>query len=157
LAARRVGYALLVSEALRVVLRAGGRSPAQARRVLSSWLARVCGRGTGPADAPDDATEDLVFAVSEAVTNCVDHAYRGGEPGAIRLVGRLDEDRDRDDGSSSREVTVAVSDEGAWCEPTADPGHRGRGLSMMRASVTAFDLVVGRGGTTVTMTQRLSC
>jgi hypothetical protein len=27
----------------------------------------------------------------------------------------------------------------------------------MRASVTAFDLVVGRGGTTVTMTQRLSC
>ncbi len=149
-----------MSDALRVVLRAGGRSPAQARRVLSSWLARVCGRGTGPAHAAaavDDATEDLVFAVSEAVTNCVDHAYRSGEPGAIRLVGHLDDDCDRDDGGASREVTVAVSDEGAWCEPATEPGHRGRGLSMMRASVTAFDLVSGVGGTTVTLTQRLSC
>jgi serine/threonine-protein kinase RsbW len=133
-----------VTEGLRVELRAGGRSPAQARQAVTGWLRRVCRRGE-----LCEVTDDLVFAVSEAVTNCVDHAYRDGEPGPIRVEGSVVEEPDRS-------VTVAVSDDGAWAEP-GEPGYRGRGLSMIRASVTSLAVDAGRTGTTLTMTQRLGC
>lgn len=136
-----------MTDGLRVVLRAGGRTPALARQAVSRWLAAVCGRAT-----PCDLAEDLVFAVSEAVTNCVDHAYRDRPPGDIRLEGDLS-----DAAGAPRAVTVAVSDDGAWSEPDHDPGFRGRGLSMIRASVTSLNLVAGRCGTTLTMTQQLGC
>ena len=136
-----------MTDGLRVVLRAGGRSPVQARQVVSRWLAAVCGRS-----APCDLADDLVFAVSEAVTNCVDHAYRDRAPGDIRVEGELSAPA-----GAPRTVTVAVSDDGAWSEPDQDPGFRGRGLSMIRASVTSLNLVAGRCGTTLVMTQQLGC
>ena len=136
-----------MTNGLRVVLRAGGRSPAQARQVVSRWLAAVCGRS-----AACDLADDLVFAVSEAVTNCVDHAYRDRAPGDIRLEGDLSTPA-----GAPRTVTVAVSDDGAWEEPAEDPGFRGRGLSMIRSSVTSLNLVAGRCGTTLVMTQQLGC
>lgn len=136
-----------MTDGLRVVLRAGGRTPAQARQVVSGWLAAVCGRS-----APCDLADDLVFAVSEAVTNCVDHAYRDRDPGDIRLEGDLSAPA-----GAPRTVTMAVSDDGAWSEPDQDPGFRGRGLSMIRASVTSLNLVAGRCGTTLVMTQQLGC
>ena len=136
-----------MTNGLRVVLRAGGRSPAQARQVLSRWLAAVCGRS-----AHCDLTDDLVFAVSEAVTNCVDHAYRDREPGDIRVEGSVSASV-----GEPRAVTVEVSDDGAWIEPARDPGFRGRGLEMIRSSVSSLTMVAGRCGTTLTMTQQLGC
>ena len=136
-----------MTEVLRLVLRAGGRPPAQARRAVTGWLAKVCGRA-----ALCDVADDLVFAVSEAVTNCVDHAYRGRAPGDIRVEGSLSAPP-----GAPRAVTVAVSDDGAWSEPDRDPGFRGRGLSMIRSSVTSLNLAAGRCGTTLTMTQQLGC
>ncbi|MCO1658842.1 ATP-binding protein [Pseudonocardia humida] len=136
-----------MTEGLRIVLRAGARSPAQARRVVSGWMARVCGRA-----APCDLADDLVFAVSEAVTNCIDHAYRDRAPGEIRVEGSVSAPA-----GGPRAVTVAVSDDGAWVEPDHDPGFRGRGVEMIRASVSSLTMVAGRCGTTLTMTQQLGC
>lgn len=86
-------------------------------------------------------------AVSELVTNVVEHAYRDGDgrdgPGRVRLQAGL-----TDDGC----LRAVVSDQGRWRH--RDPEHRGLGLRLVERM--ADHLVVTRGtsdhpGTTVTV------
>ena len=104
---------------------------------------------------------DLRCAVSEAVTNCIVHAYRNlpdGEIGYIYISVRL---------YDTREITVEISDNGVGIEnvelarlptyTTGTPGERcGMGFLVME-SFTDFLSVKSRlgKGTTVLMRKKL--
>ena len=101
------------------------------RRVLQDWAL-----ATG---LPATTAADLVLAVYEAMANAAEHAYRN-RPGTIDLLATVDDD----------EVVVTVRDRGDWRPPPADPGHRGRGLMMIR-SMSRAEVEPGPQGTTVRM------
>jgi PAS domain S-box-containing protein len=103
------------------------------RHLLAEWL-----RSEG---VPDSLTADIVLVVNEACSNSVEHAYRGREPGTMRIEATIDE----------RHLTVRVADSGSWKTPPADPGTRGRGLLLMRALSDRVELDGTAEGTTVGM------
>ena len=103
------------------------------RHQLAAWL-----RSAG---VPESLAADIVLVVNEACSNSVEHAYRGREPGTMRI------EATRDD----RHIHVQVSDSGSWKTPPADPGTRGRGLLLMRALSERVDLDGTAEGTTVGM------
>ncbi|MCW0216497.1 MAG: ATP-binding protein [Pseudonocardia sp.] len=153
-----------------VVLPGDAATPARLRRSLAAWLRARCGR-----ERLCETCEDVVLAVNEAVTNCVDHAYgTGPDGGPVTVHGVVDDLPDRPlpapllpDRGSAADVaramtgavglTMSVADEGRWRPPPADPGNRGRGLSMIRACVDDVDIVCTDAGTTVTLRQVLGC
>lgn len=124
----------------RTDLPAEPRTPGRVRRLLSEWLHR--------GGCATETVEDLVLAVNEAVSNCVEHAYPPGAEGTVAVsavaVGC-------EHGGSHAVVTV--TDSGRWRPEVGDPGFRGRGLATMQATV--HELHIGRtaeGGTQVRMT-----
>jgi serine/threonine-protein kinase RsbW len=123
-----------MGESLRVRLAAEPCSVATARHALADWLASLAW--------PAETAQDLVFAASEAVTNCVDHAY--AEPGGV-IVMEAGEHAD-DDGV---QVEVIVTDHGRWHDPPRDQGFRGRGIDMMRALTGSVTLHGSDSGTVV--------
>lgn len=137
-----------MAELLRLELTCEASSAARSRRAMRSWLRSVCGHGE-----LCEPCDDLVFAVSEAVTNCIDHAYRGLAAGAVSVQGSLE--RPGDDAGTA--VVVHVADGGRWRTPRREPGDRGRGLMMMRASVGEMDVQARPSGTTVTFRKRSAC
>lgn len=143
-----------MSTVLDVELAAEPASAARSRRAISRWLESLCGT-----TALCDVGQDLLLAVNEAISNSVEHAYRGG-PGTVRLRARLRvagepvPDRGR---CVRSEVWVEISDHGRWRDPPADPGFRGRGLMMAEASVDHMQVERTSSGTTVTLLRSLAC
>lgn len=85
-------------------------SLAPMREAFTGWLDSF-----GPVE---DDRQSLKMAVSEAITNAIEHAYPPGRPGPVRLVASM-----LPDGF----LEVNVADRGRWREPgTAD--DRGHGL-----------------------------
>ncbi|PVZ08160.1 ATP-binding protein [Actinomycetospora cinnamomea] len=108
------------------------------RRALRRWLVGVLD--------DEDAIDDLTLAASEALENAADHAFVGrGSPGTITVSAEVEH------GSEARAVVVTVADDGCWRPPSADPGHRGRGLAMIARLAGAHCLVPGRDGTSITL------
>jgi anti-anti-sigma factor len=107
------------------------------RRRLGVWLTAL---GMGEQDRVG-----VTVAVGEACANAAEHAYRGTEPGPMRVTAAVDVDG---------VLTVTVADEGTWRPPDRDPGDRGRGLLIMRQLVDGM-VVRGEHGTTVTLRTRL--
>ncbi|HEU5485678.1 MAG TPA: ATP-binding protein, partial [Microlunatus sp.] len=70
-----------------------------------------------------------------------EHAYRGQEPGAMRVEARRDD----------QHIHIKVADSGSWKTPPADPGTRGRGLLLMRTLSENVDVDGTSHGTTVGM------
>lgn len=126
-----------MGDALRQVLPAEPTSASAARAALHAWLASL--------PWPEDVAQDLVFAASEAVANCIDHAYAEPctAPDAIVLLAREIPDDDRIC------VEVTVTDRGRWRDPPADPRFRGRGIAMMRALTEAVSVRHDDDGTVV--------
>ena len=106
---------------------------ADVRRRLSAWLRSE--------SVPDSLVADIVLVVNEACSNSVEHAYRGREPGTMRIEAAIVE----------RRVAVQVTDSGSWKTPPADPGTRGRGLLLMRALSDRVEVDGTAEGTTVGM------
>jgi anti-anti-sigma regulatory factor len=71
----------------------------------------------------------------EIVTNAIEHAYSGAEPGSIEITAELD-----DDGI----VTCQITDHGTWRQPDPAEADRGHGL-----------MVAGQLVDTLTVTHRL--
>lgn len=126
-----------MGDALRVLLAAEPCSVAAARSALTAWLA--------PLPWPDEVAQDLVFATSEAVTNCVDHAYAEPDGAADAVVVEAHEHLDDDRVC----VAVTVTDHGRWHDPPGDRGFRGRGIDMMRALTGSVTLDRSDAGTVV--------
>ncbi|WP_067821903.1 SpoIIE family protein phosphatase [Nocardia inohanensis] len=108
------------------------------RRALKSWLAAAA--------IPNDVSTDLIAAANEAVSNSIEHAYLDGVPG-----GRVELTAE----SGIDTVTLVVTDSGTWRPLPADPGHRGRGIAMMRALTDQLDIDHTGPGTRVRMLVKL--
>ena len=100
--------------------------------------------------------EDIKTAVSEAVTNCIVHAYPGGD-GTITLTCRVYADRNieltvEDHGVGIPDVTAAR----APLFTTGGQDRSGMGFTIMEKFMTSLQVESALGrGTTVTMTRRL--
>jgi serine/threonine-protein kinase RsbW len=110
---------------------------------LADFRSRL-GRWLQPSCAPDSVVCDIVLAVDEACTNCIDHAYSAADTGIIRIEAEL----------SGGQVGVNVVDFGVWRAPAYSP-TRGRGLPIIQALSTRVDVVTSADGTTVYMTFEL--
>lgn len=102
-----------------------------------------------------DELSDVKTAVSEAVTNCIVHAYAGGE-GTVVLECEAEGDT----------LHIEISDRGRGIDDVAravepffttreDEERSGMGFTIMQTFMTAFSVRSKRGeGTTVTMSKR---
>lgn len=126
---------------------------AVSRSVISAFVAGL--------DPTVEELGDLRCAVSEAVTNCIVHAYKGypaDEPGEIYISVRL---------YDNREVTVEITDRGCGiedtdlarkpCFTTGESGERcGMGFLVMESFTDYLSVRSKRGeGTTVLMRKNL--
>ncbi len=135
----------------RFVLETEARSANEAfsRMVISAFVSQL--------DPTVDAVADVKTAVSEAVTNCIVHAYKNGG-GRITLAAAFDE---------SRMLTVIVKDKGCGIEnvqkaleplyTTDTSGERsGMGFAIMASFMDKLTVRSKPGaGTKVTMKKQL--
>lgn len=122
---------------LRIETEATAVQLAPIRRALTSWLRS--------ADVSELPAADIVLVISEACTNCVEHAYRGHDVGAIHL------EMEAVDGK----IHARITDFGSWKPPSAEPANRGRGLPLMRAISESMDVENRPDGTTIDVVFRL--
>ena len=123
---------------------------ALARSIISGFLL--------PLDPDVEELADIRCAVSEAVTNCIVHAYRG-KIGVITLTARCYEDRT---------LRIIISDKGCGIEDVAkartplfttcpDEDRCGMGFSIMESFSDKLSVVSKpNSGTRVTLTRKLS-
>ncbi|MDD7934748.1 ATP-binding SpoIIE family protein phosphatase [Actinomycetospora straminea] len=116
---------------LRLRLAATPASLRVLRREVTAWAAQA---GLSKAHAID-----LHLALGEAATNVIEHAYPEAVGDLLCEVARAD------DGA----VQVVVADEGRWRTPPEDPGHRGRGLVLIRELAVDVEITLGSPGTRV--------
>jgi anti-sigma regulatory factor (Ser/Thr protein kinase) len=113
-------------------------APSFVRHRLSTWLRAL--------SWPRGHTEDLLMVASEAVTNVVEHAYRGPGIGWVQLTAEHLIDK-----YGTRRVVMSVTDQGTW-RPRAPDKQRGHGLALIRALTESLRIDTTSGGTRVTVT-----
>lgn len=124
-------------------------------RLATPWLVRARLREwLDSLGWPTEQVDDIEYAVSEAVSNVAEHAYRpASDSDAYDLSARLEELPD-----GSRRIAITVRDDGCWQPLDPDPGMRGRGLFMMRTLMADVTIRRGEGagspGTEVVMLSR---
>ena len=111
---------------------ADARQLAPIRTQVRGWLA--------PLVLPGDAEDDIVLVVSEAATNCVEHAYPVGTfGGTVELTFWTE----------APHLCLEIVDHGTWRPPADHSAHRGRGIEMMRRVMTTVLIHYDRRGTRV--------
>jgi serine/threonine-protein kinase RsbW len=130
---------------LELRLRADLVSPSIARDDLDAWLLFH--------DWPPGQTGELVLAVSEAVTNSVEHGYEvtpdvHDHEGIVHVTARV-----LAGPAGHRYVELVVADHGRWKEP-ADGIVPGHGVHLIRAVVDDVTIRGTPRGTTVTLRSR---
>ena len=103
--------------------RAHPRQLAPLRAEVRRWLA--------PFVLSGDAQDDLVLAVSEAASNCVEHAY---------TPATADDTVELTFWTEPHALCVDIVDHGHWRIPSDQPTMRGRGIEIMQRLV-AFVLI----------------
>ncbi len=104
-----------------------------------------------------EQVEDIKTAVSEAVTNCIVHAYDGAQQGEIRIACVLTEDT----------ITVEICDFGKGIEnveqamkpfyTTVATGERsGMGFTVMQAFCDSVNVTSQKGLTVVKLTKKVA-
>ncbi|WP_433503207.1 ATP-binding protein [Pseudonocardia halophobica] len=119
-------------------------TPGRVRAELGRWLWEL--------QWPAGQARELVSAVSEAVTNTVEHAYPvvGFAGGVVTVTAELVED-----GDGLRRVRLRVSDDGWWrprLEPSCPPEHAG--LTLIATVMDEVQLrrgEIGEPGTEIVM------
>jgi hypothetical protein len=104
------------------------------RHAVQTWLAAM--------RWPRPAAEELVFAIREAVSNSIEHAYRDIRAGRVTL--------DMTIVAEPRAMHVVVTDFGRW-RPHRPGPTRGNGLALMNAVVAWSHIETDDAGTRVTM------
>ena len=104
-----------------------------------------------------DELSDVKTAVSEAVTNCIVHAYAGGE-GEIEIFCNAEGDtvhiRISDSGKGNEDVVRAVE---PFFTTLEEEERSGMGFTIMQTFMTSFRLQSAPGqGTTVYMSKKFS-
>ena len=146
-AERRRQPRLPAVDPLALVLNAEWVAASVVRQRVAGWLRAL--------RWPPAQIDDLVLAVSEAVSNCVEHGYvvppdAVDHPGTVDVRGRLIEEPD-----GYRRVELTVRDQGSWREePAPDVSSRGHGMLIMRTCADRFTIEHGPIGTTVVLLGR---
>ncbi len=91
-----------------------------ARDRVRQWLTALCW--------PADQGGDVVLAVSEAMSNAAEHAYRDQAVGLVTMTGGVETVP-----GGQRRVTVVVRDYGRWRPIPIRHDNRRRGIPIMRA------------------------
>ena len=126
------------------------------RSCNEAFARAAVGAFIAPMDPNLEELSDIKTAVSEAVTNCIVHAYPGGD-GTITLTCRVYADRNieltvEDHGVGILDVTAAR----APLFTTGGQDRSGMGFTIMEKFMTSLQVESAPGrGTTVTMTRRL--
>jgi serine/threonine-protein kinase RsbW len=103
-----------------------------ARHQVRRWLTTL--------SWPAAQLDDIVLAVSEAVTNAVEHAYVNQLPGVIEVRGVVEALT-----TGFHRATVIVRDYGRWrLAPTHEQDHRG--ISIMRACMDTVTIGIADDG-----------
>ena len=103
-----------------------------------------------------DDVDDLVFAISEAVSNSIEHAYRGAETGRVSIELELRHGHDGPAGPDEQrpvQVRAVVTDCGSW-RPAGTDRRRGNGVPLMRAMTDTVEVTTDDAGTRVAMWSR---
>ncbi len=105
-----------------------------------------------------DELSDVKTAVSEAVTNCIVHAYGSDPRGSIRIECEADEDtlhiRISDSGRGIGDVAQAIQ---PFFTTLEDEERSGMGFTIMQTFMTTFRVQSALGaGTVVTMSKKFS-
>jgi len=116
---------------LRRSLPADPSAPSAARRAVKDFL-RAHGADPG-------ALSDVLLAVSEVVTNCVVHAYRGQSGGKVDLEARRTGDS----------LVLSVADDGSGIAPRHDSPGLGLGLPLVGRVAERVDISAQAGGGTL--------
>jgi serine/threonine-protein kinase RsbW len=106
-------------------------APRAARDAIKDFL-----RGVG---ADPGTLSDVLLAVSEVVTNCVVHAYRGQPGGKVDLKAR----------HTGGRLLLSVADEGAGMAPRLDSPGLGLGLPLVGRVAQRVDITAQTGGGTL--------
>jgi len=109
------------------------------RARLRQWLSDI--------GADSDDISDVVHAISEFVENAVEHGYATEVADGIVVEASL---------SGDGTLHASVADRGQWKDHREGEKGRGRGLAMAEALVSQAHVAHGPGGTTATVTHRLS-
>jgi anti-sigma regulatory factor (Ser/Thr protein kinase) len=123
-----------VSSELLVEFPASPSILSQVRQVLRRWLHEI---GAG-----SDDVSSITLACGEACANAIEHAY-SPTSASFELEAR------RESGT----VTLKVRDSGSWRSPRGT--NRGRGLTIMEATMDELDVRPTEDGTEVLMRKRL--
>jgi anti-sigma regulatory factor (Ser/Thr protein kinase) len=123
-----------IPEELDLRLSAEPETLAPMRRSLRRWLDSV--------GATTDEVAAITLATSEAAANAIEHAYALAAAGYDVRAHR-----------EGHDVVVVVRDRGHWRPPRGE--NRGRGQTIIRASMDDVDVDQGEAGTVVTMRRRL--
>ena len=93
-----------------------------------------------------NAAKELTVAVYEALTNAAEHAFTAHQtPGVIWLHAIV----------ADGQITVTITDNGSWRNPTNSGGYRGRGLPLMHQLTTEAQVAPSPYGTTVRLRRQL--
>jgi len=130
-----------MGEAVRQVLPADAVAPSIVRRRFRRWLLELCW--------PELDADDLLLAVSEAVSNAADHAYAPDRMGDVVVEAECVRGN-----NGSRRVVITVRDHGAWRPPPAWHENRRRGVPLMRACTESVNILGGSAGTRVRMVSK---
>ncbi|MGZ4577064.1 MAG: SpoIIE family protein phosphatase [Mycobacterium sp.] len=109
------------------------------RARLRQWLSDI--------GAASDDISDIVHAISEFVENAVEHGYATEVPDGIVVEASL---------AGDGNLYASVIDHGQWKDHREGEQGRGRGLAMTEALVSSAHVTRGPGGTTASLTHRLS-
>ena len=114
------------------------RHLATLRAEVRRWLAPLALLG--------DAEIDLVLAVNEAASNCVEHAY---------TPATADDTVELTFWTEARSVCVEIVDHGSWRTPSGQPTGRGRGIEIMQRLIPVVLIHHDSRGTRVLLSQSL--
>jgi anti-sigma regulatory factor (Ser/Thr protein kinase) len=145
---RRPARPFRAGAVLRLVLAADWISPSVARGRLQDWLEAH--------RWPEDEVHDLVLAVSEAVSNSIEHGYGvPAEPALLPHPGQVGVTASvKQSAVGARHIELTIRDAGTWREPGPGPVPRGYGLDLMRAAGLYFVVERSAEGTRIRFTSR---
>lgn len=124
---------------LQLRLPAAASKLAEVRAELRRWL---------PAAAIDDDTAaQVLLAVGEAASNCVEHARRGDRCPVLMVVTAE---------IVAQGLVVSIADNGRWHPPRHTAPHRGNGIAVMKALCDEVTITPTEDGTRVEMLKKLA-
>lgn len=132
---------------LHLTLPADWATPSVVRRHVREWL--------GTQRWPDSRVDELVLAISEAVSNSIEHGYGistddyGEHPDVVEVAGHFELDADR-----FSQAVCTIRDRGRWLVPNIEPSTRGHGIMMMRGCTDELVISHDDSGTTVLLRSR---